>query len=105
MHIIRMGLPALLGGAVLAVAEYFLAKWVLKHHAQHYAAVSVIRQLLNVGYLAALFFLGRGDTQGLVPLLVGGALGLTVPAAFLTAALLKSVPQNDEKKGDDRNDG
>lgn len=95
-------IAAFLGGTLLSVACYFLAKWVLRHRAGQYAAVSAVRQVLGVGYLAALFFLGRNGAY-LPWLLIGGALGVTAPALLLT---VKLVRVSDEKKqeGED-NDG
>ncbi len=91
---------AFFGGAILSFLCYLLAKWVLKHRDKYYFAVSMLRQLIGVAYLAALFFLGRGK-DGLYLLLLGGALGITLPALFLTARLLKIPAETAGERKDD----
>ena len=95
---------AFFGGTVLAVLGYLLARQVLKRRERAYPLVSVVRQIFSVGYLAALFLIGRRTDWNLYSLLIGGALGLTVPALILTVRLLKTADKTGKTHPDGRDD-
>lgn len=97
-------LAAFLGGTALSVLGYCLARLALKRNEKQYPLVSVVRQLFSVVYLAALFLIGRKPPLHLYSLLIGGALGLTVPALFLTVKLLKMTKETNESHPDGRDD-
>ena len=86
------GLLAFLGGACISVLNYVINLRTLKRKPSALASVAVLRQLLSVGYLAAVFFLGGVLPWDRTPLLLGAALGLTLPAILLSLRLAK---QND----------
>ena len=48
-----------------------------------------MRQIISVGYLVAVFFLVKLLPWDYVPLLVGAAVGLTVPSVLLSWKLAK----------------
>ena len=83
------GLLAFLGGAAVALLNFGLNLRTLKRRPAALPYLSVVRQLLNVGCLAAAFFLADVLPWGRVPLLVGAAVGLTIPAILLSMRLAK----------------
>ncbi|MBQ6824673.1 MAG: hypothetical protein IJP27_08465 [Clostridia bacterium] len=88
MNIIGAALAFIVGAAV-AVLNYSLSRFMLKKHPQQYAAMQVVRQLLQVGYLLAIFFLAGYTPWDRMWLLVGGCLGVTLPMIWFTMQLLK----------------
>ena len=79
-HIIGM----ILAGLLIAYINYLLSRKILKAAPEKFALATVARQIIQVGYLAAVYFIGDGLTVSLVWLLVGAAVGMTVPMAFFT---------------------
>ena len=92
-------LTTFLGGSLLSLGCYFLAKWVILNHSGQFASVSIVRQVISVAYLTALFFLGR-NSEYLSWLLIGGAFGVTVPSLLFTKKLIK-VAQGQSGKEED----
>lgn len=83
------GLLAFLGGAAVSALNYWINRRALEKKPSALASLSVVRQLLSVGYLAAVFFLSRALSVEVTWPLVGAALGLTVPAVLLSFRLAK----------------
>lgn len=83
-----MGAAAFLGGAVLAFINFCVAKALLRQ--DKLAIVSLVRQLLSIGYLVGLYFIGQNTEISLWALLIGGALGVTLPSFAFTALLVKN---------------
>lgn len=100
---------AALVGVVISYLSYLLSVQVLKKCPSLFTAVSVPRQIIQVGYLAAVYFLQPYTPWGLMELLVGAALGLTVAMFFFTKNLLGRIngpapsaeEQNVKSGGDD----
>ncbi len=94
---------AFFGGAALSYVNYLLSRTVLRRKPELVAATAVIRQVLNVAYLAALYFLAPLTPWGLVPLLLGAALGITLPMFYFTTLLLKEGKRDNQSntKGDE----
>ncbi len=82
-------LLAFLGGGAISVLNYRINLRMLKKNPAALSSMSVVRQVLNVGYLAAVFFLTRVLPWGAAPLLLGAAAGLTLPAIALALRLAK----------------
>ncbi len=103
------GLLAFLGGAAISVLNYFINLQILRKKPSMLASTAVLRQILNVGYLAAVFFLARVLPWDHIPLLVGAAVGLTIPSFLLALRLAKindarsSAKDENPEKGDDSN--
>ena len=102
------GLLAFLGGAAVSVLNYRLNLRALRKKPSALASLAVLRQALSVAYLVAVFLLARVLPWGMVPLLAGAAVGLTVPAVLLSLKLAKindamSAQAKDESsaKGDE----
>ena len=80
---------ALASGAAIAALNGRLARAALQKGAAQLSALFVVRQVLNVSYLAALFLLSGLLPWDMAALLIGGALGITVPSIFFTRRLVK----------------
>ena len=80
---------ALAGGAAIAALNDRLARAALQKGAAQLSALFVVRQVLNVSYLAALFLLSGLLPWDMAALLIGGVLGITVPSIFFTRRLVK----------------
>jgi len=88
---------AFLGGTAVSAVNFAINLRTLRKSPASLATVSILRQALNVAYLVAVFFLCRVLPWGHVPLLLGAALGLTIPA-MLFAVLLARI--NDRQKAE-----
>ncbi len=85
-------LAALTGGG-LAYVNYRLTAYAAgKQTTTTLSLIPVVRMLLSVGYLAALYLLGQATALDTVWLLAGGAVGLTLPALAFTVLLVKKLP-------------
>ncbi|MBO5231717.1 MAG: hypothetical protein J6B88_03745 [Clostridia bacterium] len=94
---------AFLLGLAISAVNYAISKYVLKYHTSKYPFLQLIRTSLQVGYLVVLYFCGEFTPWKTVWLLVGGALGITLPMLFFTYRLVKL---NDSlKKKDGESDG
>lgn len=85
------GLAALVGLAISAV-NYKISLSVLRKKPDLVAAVSVPRQILNVGYLLLVYFLSPFTPWDRTPLLVGAVIGMTGSMFLFTTMLLKNIP-------------
>ena len=94
---------AFLIGLAISAVNSAISKYVLKYHTSKYPFLQLIRTPLQVGYLVVLYFCGEFTPWKTVWLLVGGALGITLPMLFFTYRLVKL---NDSlKKKDGESDG
>lgn len=94
-------------GFAIAVVSYLISKTVLRKNPQKYATTSLIRPVISVSFLVALYFVGDKLFADPTYLLIGGVLGMTVPMFFFTKKLLQineAVIKN-EKRGEDSSDG
>ncbi len=76
-------------GFLVAYVNYILSKKVLIKAPEKYSVITVVRQVLQVGFLAFVYFVGT-KIQVINPtyLLVGAVLGLTLPMIYFTKKLL-----------------
>ena len=88
------GILAFLAGLCVSGLNFALNLYVLKKSPESLARVSPLRQVLSVGCLVAAYLLSGVLPWGHVPLLVGTALGLTVPSVLLSLRLARI---NDER--------
>jgi len=82
-------LIAFLIGFIISAVNYAISKYILKKHTSKYPYLQFIRLPLQIGYLVVLYF-----CRGFVPcsvnwLLIGGAMGITIPSFFFTYKLVK----------------
>ena len=87
-------------GAAIAALNYAISKAVIKKHPDKYAVTPVVRQLIHVGFLVAVFFLGEYTPWDRIWLLVGSCLGITLPMAYFTYRLVKVNDQTQGKEED-----
>lgn len=91
-------LVAFLIGCGISAVNYAISKYILKKHTSKYPYLQFIRLPLQIGYLVVLYFCS-GFTQWSVDwLLIGGALGITVPMFFFTYRLVKINDAKDRKE-------
>ena len=76
-------------GVLIAAVNYKFSQYVLKKHTSQYAIMQIVRQLLQITYLIVLFVAGKYTPWDSGWLLVGGALGITLPMFWFTYRLLK----------------
>lgn len=91
------GFFAFLAGFCVAVVNTVLLRRVLRGKSEGLPAVSVLRQVLNIGTLVLAYCLGPVLPWDRTPLLVGAALGLTIPEILLSLVLAK---ENDARQSE-----
>ena len=77
-----------LAGLLIAYANYLLSRKILQVSPSKFALVTVARQIIQVGYLAAVYFIGADLEVSLAFLLTGAVVGMTVPMLFFTKRLV-----------------
>ena len=102
-HNIAGAVIALTAGLIIAFINYLISEKVLIKAPEKYSLITVIRQALQVGFLALTYFAGV-KTQLADPsyLLVGAVAGLTLPMFYFTRKLLKvneQATENRKEKG------
>ena len=96
-------LLAFIAGAIVCFVNYKLSDYFIKRHKNMFSLVSVIRQIIQVGYLVLLFFISGYTPWDKTFILTGGCLGVTIPMLVSTYKLLKTnkAEAESEKKEDD----
>ena len=89
-------------GAALSFADYRILRFLMSRSQSNLIVGSFVRQLLNVAYLVLLFFIGQKTALDVRFLLIGGALGITIPAFFFASRLVKP-DSGDAKDKEDEN--
>lgn len=89
---------AFFAGAAVSFLNYRISLMVLHKKPDAFPMTSVIRQFMNVAYLAAVYFITPHTPWGLIPLLVGAALGSTTSMFFFTYLLVKESGKDQKKK-------
>ena len=104
------GLLAFLFGAAVSVVNYGINRRTLQNNPANIANIAIVRQILSVACFVAVFLLAKVLPWDYVPLLVGAAIGLTVPAILLSFRLAKlndaasaAQAETSSEKGDDPN--
>lgn len=83
-------------GFLIASMNYVFSKKVLLKTPEKYSSTFIVRQVLQVAYLVAVYFIGtKTQIADLTYLLVGAVAGMTIPMFFFTKKLLSL---NDEIK-------
>ena len=93
------GAAAFVFGAVLALVNYLISRAVMRRKPSMFSSTAVIRQLINIGGLAALYVIAPHTPFETLPLVIGGVLGETLPMLFFTFLLLREG----KSAGDDNN--
>ena len=103
-NLIGTGIAFLIGVGIASL-NYAVARFVLKKYPAQYASTPVIRQIIQVGYLVALYALGGLTPWDRIWLMVGGALGITLPMPFFTYRLVKLNQEISEKGKEECSNG
>ncbi len=92
-------------GFLIAFVNYLFSKSVLKKAPEKYALITVVRQVLQIGFLIIVYLVGtKTQLADVVYLLVGAVLGMTVPMFYFTKKLLSfNETFNKKEKEDDVN--
>ena len=89
MRLIAALVISLLGGVAMASVNYVITNAVMKKKPNMLSITAVIRQVINVAYLAAVYFVSSAVLSSVVYPLVGAVVGLTVPMFIFTFKLVK----------------
>ncbi len=95
----------IMAGVLVAYINYLISKRILETHPEKLAFSAVIRQVVQISYLAAVYFIGARLEMNLIMLLAGAAVGMTVPMLFFTKKLVsinKQLAEN-RQKGEEKN--
>ncbi len=91
---------SLFGGCLISFLNYLLSRYILIKKEKFFSAFGIIRQIFNVGYLVILYFIAPKTPWDLFYLLIGGALGITLPMFYFTAKLVKLSEKLKNKPSD-----
>ena len=81
---------AFVPGAVIAAINYKIASRTLLNRPELFTSITVIRQVCSVVYLVAAYFVSRmWIPDCLLGILLGAALGVTLPSILFTPRLLR----------------
>ena len=88
-------------GFVLAYLNFLLSKTILTKQPEKYAFSTIIRQVMQIIYIVAVYFVSTVSPWDTWYMLIGAVLGVTVPMIYFTHKLLqlnKTVQSKKEKK-------
>ena len=94
---------ALLVGAAISFADYKILEFFISRKQSNPAVGSFVRQIINIAYIFLLYFIGKKTGLDVRFLLIGGAIGITVPSFFFTARILKKQDSANGKDKEDNN--
>ena len=107
-HNLIGAIVAAIAGVVIALINYFYSKKVLINAPEKYSLITVVRQILQVGFLVVVYFTGtKTQLADPVYLLIGAVLGMTVPMIYFTKKLLliNETEAKAKNKKEDEADG
>lgn len=81
---------AFAAGVGIAAINYAISRYFIKNHPSKFVVMQTVRQLIQVLYLVLVFFVGTKTPCDVTYLLIGGALGITLPMAYFTFRLVKT---------------
>ncbi len=98
-------LLAAAAGCAVAAVNYCLTKRAMEKNGALAGALSAVRMLLSAGLLAGVYFLAPHTPWDRTGMLVGAALGLTVPMFLFTFLLVRreNAPKSAEDETDPEN--
>ena len=92
-------------GILIAYLNYLLSAYMLKKHPQSYPSSMALRQIVQVLYFVAVFFVGEKSKADVVYLLIGAAVGITVPMFYFTSKLVKLNDALNKERKESESDG
>ena len=104
LNIIGAVVTAVLG-FLIAFVNYTFSKAVLRKASEKYALITVARQVLQIGFLIIVYFVGtKTQVADVTYLLVGAVLGMSLPMFYFTKKLLSfNEAFNKKEKGKEDN--
>lgn len=104
-HNIIGAFVAAAAGLLVAFANYLFSKKILIKAPQKYSLTTMVRQILQIGFLVVVYFVGtKTEFADSTYLLVGAVLGMTLPMLFFTKKLLAvnelTVKDKNEKEAE-----
>ncbi len=95
---------AIIVGFLIALTNYSISKKVLLKAPEKFSIVTVVRQVLQIGFLVIVYFIGdKIQAVNTIALLVGAVFGMTLPMIYFTKKLL-SINQSSDKKESGKED-
>ncbi len=95
---------AIIAGFLIAFTNFILSKKVLLKAPEKFSLVTVVRQVLQIGFLVIVYFIGdKIQEVNTIALLVGAVFGMTLPMIYFTKKLL-SLNQSSNKKEPEKED-
>lgn len=91
-------------GACIAFLNFLLSKAILTKSPEKYAFSTIIRQITQVLYIVAVYFVSTVASWDMWYMLIGAVLGVTIPMIYFTHKLIKindSMIKKDKKEGED----
>ena len=86
---------AFLGGSLIAMVNALIMAKQVKSESHSLSGISLLRQVISVVYLAAIYFVCRKMSYDNFWPLIGAATGLTIPSIIFSVTIAKRM------KGDD----
>lgn len=103
-NLIGTGLSFAVGFCV-SLLNFLLSREILKKHPDKYAFSSVLRQIIQIAYLVAVYLVSGHTPWDTWYMLIGGVLGVTVPMFYFTHKLLQInktiITEKHKKEGED----
>ena len=93
-------------GIGVACLNFLLSKAILTKQPEKYALSTIIRQIMQILYIVAVYFVSTVAPWDTWYMLIGAVLGVTVPMVYFTHKLLqlnKAVNTKDNKKEGENN--
>ncbi len=92
-------------GIVVAYVAFLISKARLLKQPEKFAFSTILRQIVQLFYLASVYFVSKFTPWNTWYMLIGAALGVTVPMIYFTQKLLQlnqSInTKNNKKEGDE----
>lgn len=91
-------------GICVAGLNFLLSKVILTRCPEKYALSTVLRQVIQILYIVAVYFIAPHTPWNLWYLEFGAVLGVTIPMIYFTHKLIKindSIIKNKKKEGED----
>ena len=108
-HNIIGAVAAAVSGLLVAFLNYLLSKKVLEKSPDKYSLVTVARQIIQIGFIVAVHFIGtEAELCNVTYLLIGAVMGMTLPMIFFTKKLIdvneltaQKINKTEKEKGDE----
>lgn len=91
-------------GVCIAFLNFLLSKAILTKSPEKYAFSTIVRQITQVLYIVAVYFVSTVAPWDMWYMLIGAVLGVTIPMIYFTHKLIKindSMIKKDKKEGED----